>query len=46
MNTTFSIMGCCNIAIGGSYLRSYGGKRNLIAYLRPRLIKYQPADIL
>ncbi len=33
MNTTFLIIGCCNIAIGCGSLRKNGSKRNLIAYL-------------
>ncbi len=33
MNTTFFIIGCCNIAIGCGAVRKNGRKRNLIAYL-------------
>ncbi|WP_301348542.1 hypothetical protein [uncultured Muribaculum sp.] len=33
MNSTFFIIGCCNIAIGCSSLRKNGNKRNIIAYL-------------
>ncbi len=33
MNTTFFIIGCCNIAIGFSSFKNKGRKNNLVAYL-------------
>ncbi len=33
MNTTLSVIGCCNIVIGSCCLRKNGNKHNIIAYL-------------
>ncbi len=33
MNTTFLIIGCCNIAIFCGSVKKNGSKRNLVAYL-------------
>lgn len=33
MNTTFFIIGCCNIAIGCGSIKKNGMRGNLIAYL-------------
>ena len=33
MNTTFLIIGCCNIAIGCGSLKKENSKRNIVAYL-------------
>lgn len=33
MNTTFLIIGCCNIAIGSASLKKGNRKQNIVAYL-------------
>lgn len=33
MNTTFLIIGCCNLAIFFGSLKKSGNKRNIVAYL-------------